>query len=147
MAANLTDGQVLQTALPGQTLKVPPTFKARNDKTTWSGLSPIQHASLFAPRHYQILLTRRMKTVPINAQQVSCMHATPQVQKTDAGVKIVGGNGVVANVIYPDVTACNAIIHVIDAVLGTAVAARPVTAALAPVAAAMPPMPVTGGRH
>ena len=74
------------------------------------------------------------------------MHATLQVQKSDAGVKVVGGNDVVANVIYPDVAACNAIIHVIDAVLGTAVA-MPAAAAIAPAAAAVPPMPATGGRH
>lgn len=81
------------------------------------------------------------------------MHAMLQVQKSDAGVKVVGANGVVANVIYPDVAACNAIIHVIDAVLGTAVSvptnvpATPVTAAIAPVAAALPPMPAVAGRH
>ena len=72
-----------------------------------------------------------------------------------AGVTVVGGNGIAANVIYPDVAACNAIIHIIDAVLSPAAAATapmpamPAAAAVAPAAAALgpQPMPVAGGRH
>ncbi|KAK9918228.1 hypothetical protein WJX75_002403 [Coccomyxa subellipsoidea] len=98
MAANFTNGEVLQTAAPGETLTV---------------------------------------------------------QTSAAGVKVVGGNGVAANVIYPDVQACNAIIHVIDAVLSPAAAApapmpaMTAAAAVAPLAAALgpQPMPAAGGRH
>ncbi len=78
-----------------------------------------------------------------------------QVQAGANGVKLLGGNGIVANVIYADVVACNAIIHVIDAVLAPAPAAPapmlPAAAAAAPMAAAMGPqpmpMPAAGGRH
>ena len=48
MAANLTDGQMLQTALPGQTLKVPLTFKISNKNSKWCVLSMMQPVSLFA---------------------------------------------------------------------------------------------------
>lgn len=60
-----------------------------------------------------------------------------QVQKGASGLKVVGGNGVAANIIYSDVAACNAIIHLIDAVLSPAAAVQAPTAM--PAAAAMAP--------